>query len=309
MVTYTDMRCPWFKDINPNQKVPAIVIPNGSGQDVLYESNVIYEYLVDSYGVPPNLAPGVPFFQHRDLSAIHRAKVNLMCRVHDMYVASPNCNQPGCTHSQGALYLPPPGDKTVDPTEGRRAIDITTRSRKITELWTRWRWLEELSSSLGDSPYLAGNHLSMADTTWFPTAVFMEFLLKHVADWPTLFADYHAESGETADFKAPKAVYGEWVDTETWNPGPVDSKMLHRFPKLTAWYPELLKIADFRRVREEIMGFWLNERHLDGLQPQPNNRVKRFDPILAAIKEDGKSLAWKPVVKGESLEWPSEASM
>lgn len=306
MVTYADMRCQWFKDVNPNQKVPAVIVPVGSQKETLFESNVIFEYLVDTYNIFDSdiigkyLAHSAPTFQHRSLSAIDRAKVNLMARVHDLYIASPNCNQPGCTHSQGGLYLPPPGE--FDNTGGRRAVDAKTRSLKLAELWTRWTWLEEFSTEVSPhGPYLAGNFLSIADMGFFPTAVFMEFLLKHVADWPTLFAD--VQNGETQDFTADSS-YGDWVSSEPWNPGPIAREMVSRFPRLTKWYPFLLENSVFRKVRAEIMGFWLNERHLDSLSQQPNGRIPRFPPIKAAIAAEP-SLSWKPLEKDGSLQWPS----
>eukprot|EP00971_Amphidinium_carterae_P347633 6489725-Amphidinium_carterae.1 len=31
-----------------------------------------------------------------------RARVNLLCSIHDLYIASPNCTQPNFSHTQGA---------------------------------------------------------------------------------------------------------------------------------------------------------------------------------------------------------------
>lgn len=305
MVTYADMRCQWFKDVNPNQKVPAIVIPaaSGVGKKTIYESNVIFDYLVETTDCESDeavITPAPPIFKHRTLPPMERAEINLMCRVHDLYIASPNCNQPGCTHTQGALYLAPPGK--WDDTNGRRAIDSKTRAGKFAELWTRWTWLEDVSEPLG-GPYLAGNHMSLADMTWFPTAIFMEFLLKHVAEWPTLFADVQAD-GTTADFTASLDRYGDWVSSEVWNPGLVDEKMKARFPRLSAWYPFLLQNEKFREVRSEILGYWVNERHLDSQWKEGDTRSPRFPPILQAIAA-AKDLSWVPADDGFSLGWPS----
>lgn len=306
MVTYADMRCPWFEKVNPNKKVPGLIIDG----ETLIESNVIFEYLVDRYGIFesdvisdyfPHLV-SLPSFKHKSLSAMERAKINLMMRVHDLYVASPNCNQFGCTHSQGGLYLPPPGK--FDRTGGRRAVDAKTRAGKFAELWTRWTWLEGVTKG----PYLAGNFLSMADFSWFPTAVFMEFLLVHVAEWPALFADTgEDDTGHVrtvADFTAADS-YGDWVSSEPWNPGFPADDMIFTFPKLVKWYPQLLKLEVFRKVRSEILGFWLNERHLDTLG-DGRERLRRFTHIKNAIA-DAPTEIWKPVKSANGgLEWPEQ---
>ena len=36
-------------------------------------------------------------------------------------------------------------------------------------------------------PYLAGPAITIADLTWFPTCVFMEFMLPRFFGWPQLF--------------------------------------------------------------------------------------------------------------------------
>jgi len=190
------------------------------------------------------------------------------------------------------LYLPPPGPD--DPTGGQRAIGTEERASKMKELWERWTWLEDYSSQhAGQSAYLCGNFLSIADLTWFPTAVFMEFLLVHVAEWPVLFAD--VQNGQTQDFFAD-ASWGDWVQLEKWNPGPVSEKMARRFPKLSTWYPKLLQIDQFRKVRGEILGFWLRERHFDGLDADQDPRPrKRFPPIKKAIGfavDNAKRMLW-----------------
>ena len=61
-----------------------------------------------------------------------RAMVNLLVRCHDLYIASPNCTQPGFSHSQGAMYLSP----WVTPwSSAERVMDAPTRAAKIAELW------------------------------------------------------------------------------------------------------------------------------------------------------------------------------
>ena len=61
-------------------------------------------------------------------------------------------------------------------------------------------WLEAqvaaASSSAGQpTTYLVDEQLTLADLTWFPTCVFMEFMLPRVFGWPQLF-----EPGEETPF-------------------------------------------------------------------------------------------------------------
>lgn len=324
MVTYADMRCPWFKEKNPNQKVPAMIITTGNKTETLYESNVILEYLVDKYqNVSEKHQEGRPDFKHRIFDGaqdlVKTAKINLMARVHDLYIASPNCNQAKCTHSQGALYLPPNND--FDNTGGRRAILPETRSLKLKELWERWTWLDGYSTEVAGTEakkYLAGDFLTIADLCFFPTAVFMEFLLPHTAGWPTIFADVSASTTITA-FTADAATWDKtstgWPANETWAPPDIDDGMKATFPKLTKWYPELLKIPVFRKVRNEILSFWVNQRHLDTqwansgkkspaeLKAENATRLPRFPPIIDEINSFSVAYQWKPIKAGNKYVW------
>jgi len=57
----------------------------------IFESNVILDYCRDKWGeFGVNLEMDTPE---------DRAFVNMVCRLHDLYVASPNCTQPNFAHS------------------------------------------------------------------------------------------------------------------------------------------------------------------------------------------------------------------
>ena len=66
--------------MNPLKKVPAFVTANG---DTIFESFVNMQYLEDKYG-----HHGVPLTPE---NPEEKAFVNLLVRVHDIYIASPNC--------------------------------------------------------------------------------------------------------------------------------------------------------------------------------------------------------------------------
>jgi hypothetical protein len=108
-----------------------------------------------------------------------------------------------------------------------RGMPLKIRAAKIHELWRQLNWLEDHVEQ--GSRYLVGNQLTLADFTWFPTCVFMEYMLPNFFGWPQLF-----------DPGAPP-------------PQP--------FPKLAAWYAGLR--ADepaFASVHAEIWNYW---RELD----------------------------------------------
>eukprot|EP00227_Mantoniella_beaufortii_P010826 CAMPEP_0197578634 /NCGR_PEP_ID=MMETSP1326-20131121/2751_1 /TAXON_ID=1155430 /ORGANISM="Genus nov. species nov., Strain RCC2288" /LENGTH=329 /DNA_ID=CAMNT_0043141825 /DNA_START=189 /DNA_END=1175 /DNA_ORIENTATION=- len=139
-VTPPDLHSPEYTAVNPLQKVPALVDAQGG---CLFEASVILNYLEDKFaGVGsvglgsaatfrPTAAPESPEA---------RAAVELLVRVHDLYIASANCTQPGFTHTQGAMYLAPHATKFT-PTS--RTIDRPTRAAKIAEIWKHLSWLEE----------------------------------------------------------------------------------------------------------------------------------------------------------------------
>jgi len=62
----------------------------------------------------------------------------------------------------------------------RRGMSVEVRAAKIADLWKHMTWLDEHIDGDG---FLTGDHLTLADLTWFPTFVFMEFLLPRVFGW------------------------------------------------------------------------------------------------------------------------------
>merc|ERR1712023_435808 len=89
-----------------------------------------------------------------------RAFVHKLCRVHDVYLASPNNTQPGFSHTQGAMYLAP-HETPHCPAE--RAMDRESRAAKLREIWRLLNWLE----SHMRGPCLGGDFVTHADVTWF----------------------------------------------------------------------------------------------------------------------------------------------
>lgn len=165
VVTYPDLATENFAQINPLKKVPALIRHDGA---TVFESDVIVNYLEDKFG---NRAFTADTPEDRQVAA-------LIVRCHDLYVSSPNSTQPGFSHSQGAMYL---SNAWHGP---RRGMSIEARAAKLAELWKQLTWLDNF---MVGNPFLAGDHLTLADLTWYPTCVFMEYLLPRVFDWPQIF--------------------------------------------------------------------------------------------------------------------------
>lgn len=202
VVTYPDLQTPEFVAVNPLKKVPALIRADGK---TVFESNVILNYLEDKYGdAKPAFKPP---------TAEGRQEMEILIRVHDLYIASPNCTQPGFSHSQGAMYLSTGWHGPV------RGMDLPTRAAKLAEIWKQLSWLEQQCAG----PYFLGDQLTLADFTWFPTAIFMEYMLPKVFGWPDIF---------NKDAATP-------------------------FPALAAWYTGLRQTPAFKEVHDDIWSYWV----------------------------------------------------
>jgi glutathione S-transferase len=208
MITYADLQSDEFKRVNPLKKVPSFITEGG---DCIFESFVIMEYLEDKYG---NMGERASF---RLSTPEAKAYTNLLVRIHDIYIASPNNTQPGFSHTQGCMYLAPYETKFC---AASRCMSRDTRAKKLAELWKQLNWLEQHVKG----PNLCGDELTAADMTWFPTCVFMEFMLPRVFKWFPIFRETGADQ---------------------------------KLPRLSAWYAHLLVDPVFERVRDEIWQFWV----------------------------------------------------
>lgn len=149
------------------------------------------EYLEGACGQEDALMPGTPLDRALPKSTI--IFVDLLCKRHDIYIASSNCTQ--------------------------LALDRPTRALRLAEIWKQLTWLERQIKK----PCMSGARVSRADVTWYPTAIFMEFVLPRVFGWPAVFH-------ETT-----------------------------HFPKVTAWFEYLGKAPIFAAVHEDIWNYWVQE--------------------------------------------------
>jgi len=79
-------------------------------------------YLEDKYGSLPS-----PIDFMLDTPE-ERAFAQLLVRTHDLYISSPNCTQPGFSHTQGSMYLAP---HETPHCSADRAMDRPTRAAKV----------------------------------------------------------------------------------------------------------------------------------------------------------------------------------
>ena len=209
--------------INPLRKVPAFVTDTGMN---LFESFVILSYLEDRFGGEtdgPNFVMDTPET---------RAFVQLLVRTHDVYISSPNSTQPHFSHTQGCMYLDPVPTKY---TPARRTMpDPRVRASKVKEIYERLAWLE----STIQLPYMAGERMSHADITWFPTCVFMELLLPYVFNWSPVFHESE------------------------------------QFPRLTLWHGNCCSNEHFASVRDDISCVLIQQKEdgrFDGVREVATN--------------------------------------
>lgn len=155
MVTYLDLQSPKYSTLNPLKKVPAMLDASGNA---LFESYVIMQYIEDKFkfghstGAMAEAEDGGAASCERNLMADSpekRAFVELLVRVHDLYIASPNCSQPSFSHTQGAMYLAP---KVTPHCTPERVMKRETRAAKVAELWKQLSWLELQASDYAVNP-------------------------------------------------------------------------------------------------------------------------------------------------------------
>ena len=136
------LKSPEYLALNPQGKMPLLV----TDEVTLPESDTICRYLLDRFsGSSPSFVPS---------TVAARARSDLLCRLHDMYV----------TTIQGALYKATPPFGTFG-----------SRLEALAELRKQLLVLNDAADVTG--PYLAGEELSLADATVFPTMVFVAHML------------------------------------------------------------------------------------------------------------------------------------
>lgn len=213
---YADLKQPDFLSVNPLGKIPGLVRTDGV---TVFESYVILDYLEDKYSaLAPSFKPATPE---------GRQHMELIIRCHDLYISSPNSTQPGFSHSQGGMYLSTGFHGPV------RGMDLTTRAAKIKEIWEQLTWLNAQIKG----PYMCGSELTLADFTWYPTTIFMEYMLPRVLGWPDVFRD---EAG-------PFPEIAKW-----WNKVSSETAFAGVRQEIFEYWEEMEKAGQFQHIRDEI---------------------------------------------------------
>jgi hypothetical protein len=177
---------------------------------------VILSYLEDKFGPGPSAASTDTLSFIPDTPEL-RQLMHLIIVCHDLYVASPNSTMPGFSHTHGAMYLTPVPTSFCP---AARVMDRPTRAKKIQELWEQLKWLND--NMIGDKYLLGNTHLSLADFTWYPGTINMEFILPRVFGWPHDL------------FTSPNYL-----------------------PKLAKWWTHLTGLTPFAAIRQTILDSWM----------------------------------------------------
>lgn len=242
LITYADLQSPEYEKINPCKKAPAMVTKTGKN---IFESQVILQYCEDLFGSDIRLKWKRKFDFNWSRNGAGNpelsAEVNLLIRVHDIYISSPNCTQPGFSHTQGCMYLAP---YVTEFCSAERAMDHATRAAKLAEIWKKLHWLEGRVAENGGGPFLAGKYLSQADMVWHPTIVFMEYLLPKNFGWRSdLFYEQELFPNISRWWAALNR--GEFGENE------IENVMSTTGEDIRKWTSGI-----FAKVREEIWEFW-----------------------------------------------------
>ncbi|CAD7927838.1 unnamed protein product [Amoebophrya sp. A25] len=155
------LKSPEYLKINPQGKFPALILEDGS---TWFESQVILELLADKFLRASAPAKYDDF--RGGLTVEGRAHVNLLIRVHDLYLASANCSQPGYFATQASLYK---ADMTLKD-RSARAVDLVKQLDVLENLF---------QAAPANLPAL-----TMADLVLYPTFLFLVPLTSETLNWP-----------------------------------------------------------------------------------------------------------------------------
>ena len=145
------LRSDEYLKLNPQAKMPLLVLGGGGECDSIAESDTIARYLLSKYA------------DHGPSFRIDCPKSNYLARLHDMYL----------TTIQGCMY------KAVGPFG-----TFGTRKDALAEYVRQWKILDDMIDE--NSMYLCGSEVSLADATIFPSAVFAAHMLPKFGISPAL---------------------------------------------------------------------------------------------------------------------------
>ena len=150
-----------FLKLNPLGKMPVLITES---QDVIFESDVIARYLVDKYrDASPSFIPKT--IEQRTLS-------DTIVRLHDVYISS----------LQGSMYKVQPFPFSVFGNNRKMALNELLKQVKliedtVTAFDKKYYHLYSKKNIDNKSLFLAGDDISLADVTLYPTAIFFKFIL------------------------------------------------------------------------------------------------------------------------------------
>lgn len=177
-----------YLKLNPLGKIPAALVECGDGQQCLYESSIICEYLAESFDDKhPSFLPKTPEA---------RAKARLIANLLDIYV--------GPHHP--FMYKKLDGDRVEGVKNMQKGFDAIEHAM------------------CPDGPFAAGKDLSVADCCLWGNCPFYDFMLPTFFGWhptdgrPKLSAWYKHMQNESP---AAKEVYTEVFDSLSawWDKG------------------------------------------------------------------------------------------
>jgi len=194
-----------YMSLNPQGKMPLLVVESGEGRFPIYESDTIARYLLEAY-------PEGPMFRPTSTPEA-RALDDLITRVHDIYIVS----------LQSCMYraVPPFGA-------------FQSRLEALDELKRQLKVIDDLVDDEG--PFLTGREIALSDASLFPTLIFIQESLPRFveegSDWTSQQNEIlgpklrrwwqHMRSGAVpaADriWTEISGAFQGWADSGRWDP-------------------------------------------------------------------------------------------
>ena len=189
--------------LNPQGKMPLLVVPGDGPGMALPESEVIAQYVLHAYAdVGPVLIPEDPK---------QRALASLLTRVHDVYIAP----------VQGCMYRGP-----MPAAQRAEGIAVVAKQMDVIERVLADAARERHGTVTADGPFACGAEPCFADAALFPTYVFLERILPRYFGWDDVWARrprtkawFDAMASDACGARVLGEIRGgldDWHDTGRW---------------------------------------------------------------------------------------------
>lgn len=198
---YGGLKTEAYLKVNPMGKLPALIDADGT---TVFESAVILDYIADKYS--DRLKEDC-----RASTLASRMKSALICRVHDIYVSSPNCSE---SHGSSIHFL------CSQNVSYKLDMPLEERAARCKDLQKQLNVIEGLMDK--DGPFAVGTNITFADIVLFPTYILLEETAPRALGWDDVFANrpttkkWYMHCSANPVFAEVGRPVHEWFKKLTW---------------------------------------------------------------------------------------------